>query len=524
MVRLFSKRRNEMKTKLIWLFVLIMAFGVLVACGGSDTTTEEPTTSAEVADTAVADAQATADAEVAAAEAEAAAAAAEAEDAAASAEATASAEAEAAAAAAEAEAMAEEEATPEPTEEPMEEDAMMACSEDLTGQTIVIHQQAGREGPLAAILGDGFAIATNDALQYINEHGGICGADLVVEFCETNYDVELEISCYEAARTEDPKPIILLSYGSAATIALKDRVVEDEVLHIVSGLNADALYDPSNGYTIAPFPIYSDQFAGFLQFVHDNWADIKPENAGDDIVVGVIGWANAFGAGATTPEALAFAESLGITVLPLEEQALSPEADVTGQLQNLLLGGANVIYNQNLSFSTTQVIGTLRALGVWDSVVTGTVNWGFNTDVISFLGDNAPVANGFYGVFPSLWYDDVDNETVALATMLIEENGHDDSVKGITHLSTISSFVLLEKLLEATIERVGYANLSGATLLETLEEMETLTDGVLTLDTTDGSRSTHEAQFRQMQWDGEKINFVVVQDWTTLPDTAPTGE
>ncbi len=518
-----------MKTKLTWLLVLIFALFIFAACGGSsDTTTEEEPEAAAEVDTAAtadaeaaaaeADAAATAEAEVAAAEAEAAEAAANAE---ATAEAEAAAEEEAMAE--EEEAMAEEEAMPEATEEPMEE-AMMACAEDLTGETIVIHQQAGREGPLAAILGDGFAIATEDSVNYINEHGGICGAELVVEFCETNYDVELEISCYESIREADPKPIILLSYGSAATIALKDRVVEDEIVHIVSGLQAEALYDPADGYTIAPYPIYSDQFAGFLQFVHDNWDDIKPASAGDDIVVGVIGWASAFGAGATTPEALAYAEELGITVLPLEEQAISPEADVTGQLQNLLLGGANVIYAQNLSFGTTQVIGTLRALGVWNDVVVGTVNWGFNTDVVGFLGENAAAANGVYGVFPNLWYEDTDNETIALANMMIEEQEYGDSVKGVSHVGTISSFVILKDLLEATINKVGYDNLSGAAVLETLTEMGSISDGVLTLDVADGSRSAHQSQFRQMQFDGEKINFVVIQDWTELPDTAPTGE
>ena len=95
---------------------------------------------------------------------------------------------------------------------------------------------------------------------------------------------------------------------------------------------------------------------------------LKPEGAGDDIVIGVVGWANAYGAGATTPESLAYVESLGITVLPLEEIALSPDADASGPVQNLLLGGANVIWNQSLSFTVAQVIGTVHALGQWDNV------------------------------------------------------------------------------------------------------------------------------------------------------------
>ncbi|MCP5097311.1 MAG: ABC transporter substrate-binding protein, partial [Chloroflexi bacterium] len=208
---------------------------------------------------------------------------------------------------------------------------------------------------------------------------------------------------YEKTRDE---ALVIMTFGSGATVALAERFNEDKIVAFAAGVNGPAIYVPRNGYTIGDVPIYSDQFAGFVQWVNENWADIKPEGAGDAPVVGVIGWANAFGAGATTTEALAYAESLGVTVLPLEEQALSPDADVSGQVQNMLVSGANVIYNQNLSFSVAQVIGTVRALGVWDDVIVGGVSWSFNNDVINFLGENAALAEGYYGIVPhATWAD-----------------------------------------------------------------------------------------------------------------------
>ena len=241
---------------------------------------------------------------------------------------------------------AETEPTPAAQEEamaPAEGPMDISCENSYEGESLTIYQQAGLTGPLATLMGTGFISAAQDALDQINAEGGVCGVMLNIRVEDTQYVLEQEIQVYEQFRAETPKPLFILTANSAATVALKDRVVEDEIVNLATGVHAHSVYNPADGYTVGMVPIYSDQFAGFLQFVHDNWDDIKPEGAGDAITVGVIGWANAFGAGATTPEALAFAESLGISVLPLEEQPVDPAADVTGQLQNLLVNGANVI-------------------------------------------------------------------------------------------------------------------------------------------------------------------------------------
>ncbi len=421
----------------------------------------------------------------------------------------------------------EEVAEEEPAEEePAEEMAVMdGCNESYDGETIYLHQHAGREGPLAAILGEAFALATTDAVTEINGAGGVCGAMLEVIYRETQYNVEQEVVAYEEAREFDPKPMVIFTYGSGATIALKDRVTEDHIVNIAAGLNAEAFYNPADGWTVGTAPIYSDQFSGFMQWASENWADIKPADAGDDIVVGVIGWANAFGAGATTPEALAVADALGITVLDLEEQPLAPDADVTGQIQNLLLGGANVIYMQNLSFSATQVIGTLHALGAREQVVLGSVNWAMNQDVINFLGENPQLAEGWYGVFPYQGWNDSQIPGVAAGINAFEVGGHPESEKTNTYLLTYASLYAIKDILESTIDRVGVEGLNGDEFYDTMKEMGTIDAlGILELDVQDGNRAPRKAQIRQAQMVDGKIEFVMVEDFFELPDTRPTGQ
>ncbi len=410
-------------------------------------------------------------------------------------------------------------------EEEMAE-TMEGCNEDLTGETIVLYQHAGREGPLAAILGQAFALATEDAVNAVNSSGGVCGADFEVVFEETNYAAELEVEKYEKSREADPKPIVLFTYGSAATVALKDRVIEDQIVNFAAGVNGPAIYNPRDGYTIGVVPIYSDQFAGFLQFLSENWDDVKPESAGDDIVVGVVGWANAFGAGATTDEALAYAESLGVTVLPLEEQAIAPDADVSGQIQNLLVQGANVIYSQSLSFGPAQVIGTTRALGVWDDVIVGGVNWAFNSDVLSLLGENANLADGYYGVVPFYTWNDTDQPIVQEATAAFEAGGYPANEKTNTYLQTYATFFAIRDVMVHAVNEYGYENLTGETFLAAMQDLGIVSAaGLFDFDVRGENRAPRTATIRQwqLQDDGSIID-VPITDFFELPDTRPPAE
>jgi branched-chain amino acid transport system substrate-binding protein len=308
-------------------------------------------------------------------------------------------------------------------------------------------------------------------------------------------------------------------------VALAERLNEDKIMSFAAGVNGPAIYGSPNGYTVGAIPIYSDQFAGFLQWLSENWADVKPEGAGDDIVVGVIGWANAFGAGATTDEALAYAESIGVTVLPLEEQAVSPDADVSGQIQNMLVNGANVVYNQNLSFSPAQVIGTVRALGVWDSVVIGGVSWSFNQDVINFLGENAALADGYYGVVPQLTWDDADAEIVQEAKAGFDAAGYAETERTNTYLLTYASFFAIHDILIHAINLDGYENLSGETMLNAAVDLGIIdARGVIQYDMRDGTRAPRTA--RIMQWqvqDDGSMKAIEIVPFFELPDTRPAS-
>jgi branched-chain amino acid transport system substrate-binding protein len=424
-----------------------------------------------------------------------------------------------------------EEPMEEPTEEPMEEPVdegprtvFDGCEESYDGETIVFFQQAGLTGPLATILGPSFVNGTRDAVAVINENGGICGAEVELDLKDTQYDPEQELAAYEENRAATPAPMFVLTYASPATVVLKERVNEDHIVNIAAGLNSEAFYIPRDGWTVGTAPIYADQFAGFLQWASDNWADIKPESAGDDIVVGVVGWEGSFGAGAITAETEAFADEIGVTLLPLETQPVNPTADVTGQLQNLVLGGANVIYIQSLGFGPAQVIGTLRALDLWDSVIVGGVNWAMNTDVLTLLGD-ATLAEGYYGVFPYLWWNDTDAPGVQTALESFEAGGYPESDKAVGYLLSYGSIFAIAEVIEKAMIDNGFDGLNGDAFFDAFKEMGTVSaSGLFEFDVRGETRAPRVAQIRQAQDVGGTIDFVVVEDFFELPDMKPPAE
>ncbi|MGD9100597.1 MAG: ABC transporter substrate-binding protein, partial [Anaerolineae bacterium] len=380
-------------------------------------------------------------------------------------------------------------------------------------------------GPLSTILGTSFVNALNDSIADLNAAGGICGAMVELDLADTQYDAEQEIATYQVRRELDPKPLAIATYGSGATIALKDMVIEDQIVNICAGLNAQAFYVPRDGWTMGMAPIYSDQFAGFVQFLTENWDDIKPEGAGDEIIVGVIGWEGPFGAGATTPESLAYAESVGVTVLPLETQAIAADADVVTPLQSLALQGANVIYIQSLGFGPAQVIGTLHAMDMWNSVVVGGCNWAMNTDVLTLLGESAPAALGMYGVFPYRWWNDTDVPGVQQALAAFERGGYPDADKGVSYLTSYAGTFAWAEVIKHAVNTVGYENLDGEAFFDAFKDMGTVSAlGLWDYDLREGTRAPRQAQIRQVQMVDGQLEFVMVQDFFELPDTRPPAE
>ena len=410
-----------------------------------------------------------------------------------------------------------EEATPEPEEaaEEMEEGA------ELSGETITFYHFGDLSGPYAAITSP-LINGMQDAVDAVNEQGGIRGANIEVQFQDTGGSVDEAVAAYDRFTSEDDNVLIMFTYGSPEVEALSSRFAEDKIPTLSAGLSASAFYGPDSGYVFGLGPIYPDQFGYFLDWLTVNWADVKPASAGDEIKLAYLSWPGAFGQGALTDESRAYAESLGVEIVAEEQYDLSPTADTTTALLNAQAAGANVIWTNTLAFGPAALMNGLGALGLQDEFLLSGDNWAMDVATYAFVSDPA-LAVGLYSPFPYLWWNDTDHPGIQYAEELYQANERGPGDHNAGYLMIMAGADVAIQAIEKAIDEVGFENLTGEVIHDMLADQgpyEGL-EGVMRLDYSDGSRSPHVAQIRQIQ--GGPDAFNVIQDWTDTPDLRPGG-
>lgn len=406
--------------------------------------------------------------------------------------------------------------TAEPTKAP---EPTKAAAPDLTGKTITIYHFGDLSGPLAAITAP-LIHGAEDAIKDINDSGGIYGAKLDVKFSDTGGKVEEAVAAYDRFTSADKNIPLIITYGSGDAEALAQRVTEDKVPNLSAGLSAKAFYGEGSEYTFGVGPIYTDQFAYTMKYLKDNWAKVKPKNAGDTIKVAYISWPTAFGQGALSDETKAFLKDNGIELVLEEKYNPVPTADTTTAILSAQAAGANVIWTNTLAFGPAVILNDLKNLGLRDEFLVAADNWAMDLSLYAFLKDPANGV-GLITPFPYLWWTDADNPGIQKAEKIFAANQRGKAEHSIGYLLLFASVDLAREAITRAIDKVGYENLTGEAVyneLVALGKYDAL-DGVLRVDYSNGIRAPRQAQLRMIQGGPDK--FVVIQDWTEMPDMRP---
>jgi ABC-type branched-subunit amino acid transport system substrate-binding protein len=408
--------------------------------------------------------------------------------------------------------------TPVPTEAPTDTPEPAAGPPDLTGETITIYHFGDLSGPYASITAP-LIHGAEDAVAAVNAAGGIYGAILELDFADTAGSVDEAVAAYDRFTGKDDNPLVMITYGSGEVEALAPRFAEDKVVNLTAGLSAPGFYVDS-GYSFGLGPIYPDQMAYVMEFLKENWDTYRPAGAGDEIKLGYLSWPTAFGQGALTDESRAYLEELGIEVVAEEVYDVSPVADTTTAILNAQAAGANVIWTNTLAFGPAAILNDLNALGLRDQFVVAGDNWAMDLATYAFLADPA-YGVGLITPFPYLWWTDTDNAGIQYAQELFEANERQEAEHNVGYLLLVAGVDMGVRAIKHAIDAGGYENLTGEAVHDALIAMSPFEalDGVLPMDYSGDSRSPHMSQIRMIQ--GGPDAFVVIQDWTDIPDLRP---
>lgn len=353
------------------------------------------------------------------------------------------------------------------------------CEHDLSGQVIPLYHFGDISAAYAPIT-QPLVASIDDAIDYFNARGGICGATMEQINLDTANDPEVTQSVYDDFSTREPKPLLFLLYSSPDSELLREQLAEDEIPALISAGSIEGLYGEDAdepGWIFATNPLYVDQLGTFCEFVANN-----PDNFPENPTIGYISWPGAFGEAAFTAETRAFCEEQGVAFLETAEIFLPTDSDVITQVLNLTDAGANILYTNTLASGPPVIARTLVDLGLDQDVVLAGVNWAVDSSVglidQQTRGANGlPAVDGMYGSLPFLWWTEVDEPSIALVreqfAIASEAKGRDAAaqigLQNITYLIGWSSVDLYIELVIQTANRVGPENLDGAAIKETIE-------------------------------------------------------
>lgn len=406
------------------------------------------------------------------------------------------------------------------------------CAEDLRGQTVQFYHFGDLSGAYSVLtlpVLEGF----NDAIQYFNENGGLCGAEITMEYRDTGGTQEAAQAAWDEFTAREDANLMFVYLTEDAEL-LRDQAAEQNIPIVVSSGSVKALYGDqadTPGWVFSVTPLYPNQLGAFCDYVAANWSDFGIEG---DPVIGHVSFLGALGQSSDTPEAQAYCASKGVGYAgAMYYFPIIP--DITVQVQTVLDAGANILYTTSVGPGPARLATTLQQLEVRDQVVIGGPNIVLDSSTVSLGGE---AVAGLIGQLPYHWWDELDHPGIQIVLQqwaekrLPQYEGDAEAAyqaRNVAYLVAWGAVDAWRKVMARTINRVGYDNLSGTAVYETLtsgEPIGALYDAI-TITYTATQRDPVQTRMASVQFveteGGVAPQILPLTDWLTVPDLKPGG-
>jgi hypothetical protein len=351
---------------------------------------------------------------------------------------------------------------------------------NLTGQKIIFYNLTNK---MAEVI-EPTILGLQDAADYFNDHGGICGATVLPDFPnpDQDYDVNRE---YQRVSSSNPRPALIGLYSSGDTESLSGALTRDQIaaLGIRVG-STKGLYGADGqtpGWIFATNPTYADQMGAFCQYVSQ-----RPQQYPNPIL-GYLSWNELFGKTAFTPETVGYCTSVGVKVLNTPAYFEAGATNIRSQVQGLLDGGASIIYSNSLASGPVLIAKTLLDMGLRDSVTLAVSHTGLDASV-GLLGKDdvdlsgLPAVDGLLGSLPARSLSETDQPAIQFIGEQADLHQRPLSVRNNFYVLGWTSMDLFIELYIRTGNRVGFDHITGPEMKQTLENIIYSPLGLKTID------------------------------------------
>lgn len=295
-----------------------------------------------------------------------------------------------------------------------------------------------------AVVGKVYGQAKVDAMNYINEHGGINGRMINFDTVDYSYEVPRAIATYKKW-TSQMDVVAVQGWGTGDTEAMVGFVAKDEIPYFSASYSSH-LTDPTGKgpktekpapYNFFYGPSYSDGARGLIQ-----WAAEDADERGISNPKYVHMGDNHPYPNAPKAAGEEYAKELGFEVLPAIQYSLAP-GDFKAQCLSLKESGADYAFLANTSGSNISLLKSCDTVGV-DVQFMANI-WGYDENVMKAAGE---AADGVVWVMGAAkWGDDAPGmELVEAISKMSDPTG--EEYRPVHYMRGVCSIYYMKEAME----------------------------------------------------------------------------
>lgn len=392
--------------------------------------------------------------------------------------------------------------------------AMATAPAPAFAENQIIPSLVYRTGPYApggVALADGFA----DYFTLINERdGGINGVKLQVEECETGYDTDRGVECYDRTKNEGSGATVYSPWSTGITYALIEKATADEIPILSMGYGRTSAADGRYFPYVFNFPsTYWNQATAIVQYIANQEGGL---DALDGMEFAYVYLDHPYGK-EPLPTLEVMAEKFGFSFerYPVAPASMTEQKSIWLKIRRQrpdyaimwgwgAMNGTAVREASNINFPMEKFIGNWWSAGEDAVEAAGDGAVGYKAATFHGAGDNFPV------------YDDL--KKYVYDTDKYAGNG-DQWGRVLYNRGVNNAIVIVEALRDAQAEH-GNRVISGAEMRDALENLDLTEQEIADLGVTGlvppikVTCANHEGQnpaIMIQQWTGD--GYEMVSDW-----------